>query len=161
MTDMSIPISYLTSDRSTQNGSTSDPGTLDPQAFLMLLVTQLQNQDPSSPTDTATILTQTSQLAQMEAASAETTAAQQSFALQLRIAAASYVGQQVSWKDSDGNTQTGVVSSVSFDSAMPNLVVGDADVPIDSILTLAPPASGTSSTSDGSGSSDSSDPSAA
>jgi flagellar basal-body rod modification protein FlgD len=41
---------------------------LDKDAFLQLLLTQLQNQDPTDPMDSSTILTQTSQLAALEAA---------------------------------------------------------------------------------------------
>ena len=43
-------------------------GILDKDDFMMLLLTQLQYQDPTEPTDTATILTQTSQLASLESA---------------------------------------------------------------------------------------------
>jgi len=45
-----------------------DKTTLDNDDFMMLLLAQLQNQDPTEPTDTGTILTQTSQLATMSAA---------------------------------------------------------------------------------------------
>lgn len=53
--------------------NTNDPyvnpdGILDKDDFLMLLLTELQYQDPTEPTDTATILTQTSQLATLESA---------------------------------------------------------------------------------------------
>jgi flagellar basal-body rod modification protein FlgD len=52
--------------------STGDPyenpdGILDKDDFMQLLLIELQNQDPTEPTDTATILTQTSQLATLEA----------------------------------------------------------------------------------------------
>lgn len=42
-------------------------GILSKDDFMMLLLVELQNQDPTEPTDTATILTQTSQLATLEA----------------------------------------------------------------------------------------------
>ena len=41
--------------------------TLDKDSFMTLLLTQLQNQDPTSPTDTDTILSQTADLATLEA----------------------------------------------------------------------------------------------
>ena len=43
-------------------------GILGKDDFLKLLLTQLQYQDPTAPTDAATILTQTSQLASLESA---------------------------------------------------------------------------------------------
>lgn len=42
-------------------------GILGKDDFMMLLLAELQHQDPTEPTDTATILTQTSQLAALEA----------------------------------------------------------------------------------------------
>ena len=139
MSDMSIPVTYLTSDRTAATAtSAADNGTLDSQAFLHLLIAQLKNQDPSSPTDTATILTQTTQLAQMEGISQQTAAAQQSFDLQQRVAATSTVGREVTWADADGNIQSGVVSSVSFYTDGPVLQVGTAAVALEAIRTLAP-----------------------
>ena len=49
--------------------ATENPkGVLGKDDFMMLLLAQLQYQDPTEPTDTATILTQTSQLASLESA---------------------------------------------------------------------------------------------
>ena len=45
---------------------TKNKSKLDKNDFMTLLMAQLQNQDPTKPTDTATILTQTSQLASLE-----------------------------------------------------------------------------------------------
>jgi len=63
---------------STQNTSLTSPtisglaenpnGILGKDDFLKLLLVELQHQDPTEPTDTATILTQTSQLASLESA---------------------------------------------------------------------------------------------
>jgi len=51
-----------------------DKTSLDNDDFMMLLLAELQNQDPTEPTDTGTILTQTSQLAAMSAADDTNTA---------------------------------------------------------------------------------------
>jgi len=52
----------------TANGAPVNPkGILGKDDFLTLLLAQLQQQDPTTPTDTETILTQTSQLATLEA----------------------------------------------------------------------------------------------
>ncbi|WP_457749667.1 FlgD immunoglobulin-like domain containing protein [Sulfurimonas sp.] len=49
--------------------STENPnGVLGKDDFMQLLLTELQYQDPTEPTDTETILTQTSQLASLESA---------------------------------------------------------------------------------------------
>lgn len=142
-TDMSIPVSYLTSDRTASTSSTSgstptDKTQLDNAGFLKLLIAQLDNQDPSSPTDSTTILTQTTQLAQMQTLQEQISTAQESFALQMREAAASFVGRQVTWTDADGKGQTGVVASVDYTGSVPMLKVGGTDVALDAVQTLAP-----------------------
>ena len=144
-TDMSIPVSYLTSDRTASASATADAlgastgkTQLDNEGFLKLLIAQLANQDPSSPTDSATILTQTTQLAQMQSIEEQITTARESFALQMREAAAAFVGRQVTWTDADGNGLSGVVASVDYGDAIPLLTVGDTTVPLDAVQTLAP-----------------------
>ena len=51
-----------------QSTATNPKGTLGKDDFMKLLLVELQYQDPTEPTDTATILTQTSQLASLESA---------------------------------------------------------------------------------------------
>ena len=51
-----------------------DKTSLKNNDFMTLLLVQLQNQDPTKPTDTATILTQTSQLASLESSDNTNTA---------------------------------------------------------------------------------------
>lgn len=62
-----------TSDKTALQSSTATAyenpkGILGKDDFMMLLLAELQHQDPTEPTDTATILTQTSQLASLESA---------------------------------------------------------------------------------------------
>lgn len=52
----------------------NENGALDNEAFLKLLLIELQNQDPTEPMDSAQILTQTSQLATLEAQNSTTEA---------------------------------------------------------------------------------------
>jgi len=51
-----------------------DRTVMDNDDFMMLLLVEMQNQDPTDPMDSTTILTQTSQLASMSAADATNTA---------------------------------------------------------------------------------------
>ena len=58
-----------TSTLATATSSTTNPkGTLGKDDFMKLLLVELQYQDPTEPTDTEKILTQTSQLASLESA---------------------------------------------------------------------------------------------
>lgn len=52
----------------TASAKENPKGILGKDDFMMLLLAELQHQDPTEPTDTATILTQTSQLAGLESA---------------------------------------------------------------------------------------------
>jgi flagellar basal-body rod modification protein FlgD len=59
--------SAITQAANPTTGVTNPNGVLKKNDFLKLLLTQLQYQDPTAPTDTAKILSQTSQLATLEA----------------------------------------------------------------------------------------------
>jgi len=52
----------------TTSGTNNPDGVLGKDDFMKLLLVELQNQDPTKPTDTDKILTQTSQLASLESA---------------------------------------------------------------------------------------------
>lgn len=111
-------------------------GTMDKQAFLELLVTQLRNQDPSAPMDSNALMAQTTQMASMEALTELSTTSRESFALQMRVAATGMVGQNVSYANG-AETLTGAVSSVSFAGAVPMVTVGGKEIPLDSISSIS------------------------
>jgi flagellar basal-body rod modification protein FlgD len=112
--------------------------TLDSEAFMQLLVTQLRNQDPSSPMDTNQMISQTTQLAVMEKLTNMDTTSQEAFALQMRQAAAALVGHTVSYLDKNGDTKTGVATSVSYAGSVPVVTVGDQKINLDAILGVVP-----------------------
>ncbi len=130
---MSIDTSYATSATSTATSvtATTASGTLDQQAFLNLLVAQLRNQDPSAPMDSSQLMAQTTQLATMEQLTTLTDTSREAFALQMRVAAASLVGQTVSWTDAEGVTHSGVVDAVDYAGSVPVVAVGDQKIPLD------------------------------
>ncbi|AWB90384.1 flagellar hook assembly protein FlgD [Salinibacterium hongtaonis] len=118
----------------TGNTATRTPKqTMDSEVFLSLLVTQLRNQDPSSPMDTNQMISQTTQLASMEQLTTLTTLNEENFSLQMRIAAAALIGQQVSYSTPDGTKITGIADSVSFSGPIPTVSVGGKDIALDVI----------------------------
>ena len=121
--------------------------TLDSQAFLKLLVTQLTNQDPSSPMDTNQMMTQTTQLSSMEQLTAISATSRESFALQMRSSAAALVGQKVSYTNDKGVAVTGIATSVSFAGSTPTVAVGTDVVPLDSVSAVTSATSSSASTS--------------
>ncbi len=107
---------------------------LDSETFMQLLVTQLQNQDPTSPMDTNQMISQTTQLAEMEKLTDMATTSQDGFALQMRSAAAEMIGRTVEYADANGQVQTGTAGSVAYDGTMPAVKVGQAWVPLNQII---------------------------
>lgn len=107
--------------------------SMDSEVFMSLLVTQLQNQDPSSPMDTNEMLAQTTQLAMMEKITEMTATNQENFSLQMRIAAAALIGQQVAYTAADGTEMTGTATAVSYAGPVPQVTVGDKSVALDTI----------------------------
>jgi flagellar basal-body rod modification protein FlgD len=107
--------------------------TMDSEMFLSLLVAQLRAQDPSSPMDTNEMMAQTTQLASMEQLTSLTKMTEEGFSLQMRTAASALLGQTVSYVDADGKTVSGVVTAVSFKSAVPTVKVGDLELPLDAV----------------------------
>ena len=112
---------------------------MDGEMFLSLLVTQLRNQDPSSPLDTNGMIEQTASLASMEQLTSLATVTQDSYALQQRIAASSIIGTQVSYQAEDGTTVSGLASSVSFAGTTPTVTVGDKSVELSKLTAIARP----------------------
>ncbi|MCU1556591.1 MAG: flagellar hook capping protein [Microbacteriaceae bacterium] len=111
--------------------------TMDSQVFMSLLVTQLRNQDPSSPMDTNQMISQTTQLAMMEKMTELSTTSTEDFSLQMRIAATAIVGKQVSYLGKDGTPVTGTATSVSFAGSVPQVTVGGVDVALDLISGIS------------------------
>ena len=117
-------------------GSTAGRTTktsMDSEMFMNLLVTQLKNQDPSSPMDTNAMMAQTTQLAMMEQVTAQTTTANEGFSLQMRTAASNMVGREVSYTGADGKEVRGTATSVSFADAVPTVTVGGKPIALDLI----------------------------
>lgn len=119
------------------NAGTEPKQTLDNEVFLHLLVTQLRNQDPSSPMDTNQMIAQSTQLAMMEQLTALSNTGDDAFSLQMRSTAASLLGRDVDYLADDGSTLSGRVSSVSFAGAVPQLLIDGVAVRLDSIVGLS------------------------
>jgi len=124
------------------NVPTAPKQTLDGDVFMHLLVTQLRNQDPSSPMDTNAMISQTTQLAMMEQMTLMSKTTDENFGLQMRTAAANLIGKEVSYTDADDKTVTGTATAVSYLGAVPKVTINGVDVALDKIsgiTTLTPP----------------------
>jgi flagellar basal-body rod modification protein FlgD len=123
-----------TSSTTTVSNSTS---TLGKDDFLKLLVTQMQNQDPTKPMDDTQFIAQLAQFSSLE----------QMQNLNKSVAmsqAASLIGKVVSYADSSGNVQTGTVGSVKIVSGQPQIQVTStagvtSSVDLSSVSTIQNP----------------------
>ena len=104
---------------------------MDSEVFMHLLVTQLRNQDPSSPMDTNQMISQTTELAMMEQLTTMAGLDEENFSLQMRTSAAALIGRTVSYSSPDGTDVTGIATAVSFANAVPTVTVGGKDVQLD------------------------------
>jgi flagellar basal-body rod modification protein FlgD len=117
----------------TTTSTTSPNQKLDGKMFMQLLVAQLRAQDPSSPMDTNAMMSQTTQLSSMEQLTSLTSLTQETFALQMRMAAAGLVGKTVGYTAADGTAQTGIATAVSYTGSVPMVTIGTQSVSLDSI----------------------------
>ena len=112
--------------------------SLDSEVFLQLLVTQMRNQDPSSPMDTTQMISQTTELASMEQLTRLTSLTGESFSLQMRQVAAELLGHRVTYTDADGQEQSGLVEKVSYAGPVPTVTVGTELVALDAVSGVIP-----------------------
>jgi flagellar basal-body rod modification protein FlgD len=84
--------------------------------FISMMVTQLQNQDPLQPTDSSQLLSQMSQIGQLQS-STQLQTTLSSLMLQSQLTSAGgLIGKSVQGMDAKGNAIKGVVNSVSVKS---------------------------------------------
>jgi flagellar basal-body rod modification protein FlgD len=123
----------------------ADNATLSSQSFLQLLVAQLQYQDPSSPTDTSTLMNETATLSQIQTMQQLSTASTAQTAAANQQTATNLVGHTVTYTDSSGDSVSGFVSAANLSGTTPSLQIDGGDVALSSITQVLANTSGTSS----------------
>jgi flagellar basal-body rod modification protein FlgD len=116
--------------------STGASGTADKEMFLQLLVAQMRYQDPSNPTDSSQFLAQSAQFTALEKMQDVADQTARLLSAQMAFGASGLIGKQVSWTDSDGATQSGSVTGVTFGADGPVLDAGGKSFPLTSVLTV-------------------------
>lgn len=118
--------------------TTNDNSSLGKDAFLQILITQLQNQDPTSPMDDREFIAQMAQFSSLEQMQNMTKAMENLLSSQQETQLMSYtnfIGKEVKWheltEDLDGNNApitiegTGVIKELKFAEGEPMFVLGD------------------------------------
>ncbi|VXB63329.1 flagellar hook assembly protein FlgD [Citricoccus sp. K5] len=101
------------------------------EVFLKLLVTQLQNQDPSSPMDTNQMVSQAAQLSMTETLNGISKTLQTQTAASSMSTAAALIGQDVEWMDaSTGEVSKGTVTGALFQNGETRLEIEGSETTV-------------------------------
>jgi flagellar basal-body rod modification protein FlgD len=92
--------------------------------FLKLMMDQLQNQDPLNPSDPTQYMSELASFSSLEQETQIAGSTSAAATQQASTSALSLLGHTVSYQDSDGVTQSGVVNQVDFTSSGPSLTIG-------------------------------------
>jgi flagellar basal-body rod modification protein FlgD len=101
-----------------------------------MLVTELQQQDPTQPVDSSQILDQVSQIDQIQSNQSLTTTLNSVLLEQNVATGSSLLNQTIAGTDAKGNAVNGVVSQVSISSGAVQLQVGNSTVPIANVTSI-------------------------
>ncbi|MEY2785079.1 MAG: hypothetical protein RL277_1289 [Planctomycetota bacterium] len=120
---------------------------VDKDAFMKLLVSQLQNQDPMAPQDNQQFIAQLAQFSSLEQMQQLNenilglAVLQQSNALMAQLTQSSaLIGQQVQYIDPQSEQElTGTVSQVKIKDGMATLLIDGEDVPLGNVTTILGP----------------------
>ena len=135
-------MSSVSSMYNTAGGGTSISGgdrfqELDTQAFLKMMIAELQNQDPLNPMDNAKMLEQISQIRSITSNDALTNSVNSLRMGQSMATAAGLLGKTVIGLDVIGQEVVGVVDKVAFENGKPYLFVGQTIIELDNIYGMA------------------------
>lgn len=137
MSDVTTVDSYV--DSSYSLPQLSDTQTLDKQAFLELLVAEMQNQDPLEPMSNTEFITQMAQLSTFEAIDNLSTQFSVNAGLTSLYTATNLVGKQVTYTDSETEESiTGTVDEVTMVDGEFYLVVDGVEVGLGDVTSIMP-----------------------
>ena len=97
--------------------------------FLQLLVTQLQHQDPLAPMEDKDFIAQMAQFTSLEQMKNMNNAVQ-------ITQATSYIGKQVTWADSQGTEQNGIVTAIRIVNSEPKVMIGAEAIELKKIMSV-------------------------
>ena len=113
----------------TSSSTTKTNNELGKDDFLQLLVTQLQHQDPLAPMEDKEFISQMAQFTSLEQMKNMNNAVQ-------ITQATSYIGKQVTWADSQGTEQTGIVTAIRIVNSEPKVMIGAEAIELKKIMSV-------------------------
>jgi flagellar basal-body rod modification protein FlgD len=144
----SIPSTVPPTVPSATDTSAAGNFNLTPSDFMNMMVTQLQNQDPTQPMSNSDLLSQISEIGQLQSSdSLQTTMS--SLQLQTNLGSgAALLGKSVQGTDSNSNPVSGIVNSLQITTNAVTLQLDNGNsLPLANVTNVSPaPASTTSTT---------------
>jgi flagellar basal-body rod modification protein FlgD len=141
---MSVGSVNNTSNSSSSSSSASSSSAANPFAnlnlndFIQMMITELQNQDPTNPMSSDEMLQEITQMGQISTAEQlDTTLTGMETGQNLSNASA-MIGMQVEGADAKGNPVSGTVGSVTITNGAPSLNVGSSSLTLDQITNILP-----------------------
>lgn len=119
------------------SSSAGDWNSIKPDDFLKMLITELQNQDPTNPTDNSQILQQISEIRNIQATSDLTSTLNAVQLEQTFSAGSQLVGKSVQGLADDGSTVSGTVDSVTFNNGAATLNVGQQTLQLTNVQQVS------------------------
>ncbi|MFZ5832847.1 MAG: flagellar hook assembly protein FlgD [Planctomycetota bacterium] len=111
---------------------------LDTEAFLKMLVTELQNQDPLNPMDNTQLLTQISQIREITS-NDRLSETMEAVTLGQKISTATaLLGWNIKGLDDSAKEIEGQVERISIQDNEPKVIVGDSTVSLKNIREVVP-----------------------
>lgn len=110
--------------------------SLDQEAFLSLLITELQNQDPLNPMEDKDFIAQLAQFSSLEQMQALNASMEALGANSYASQAVAMIGRTVDYADVEAGVISGIVDSVSFEAGYPKLNVGAASVELSNVINV-------------------------
>ena len=121
---------------SSQVTRTDDKGSLGQDAFLKLLVAQMQNQDPMQPEDSGQMMSQLASFSQVSQLQSLTSASQAQALGQDFSTAVALIGKDVTYTKADGSQASGAVTAVKSDPSGALLEIGTDEVHTGAIVKV-------------------------
>jgi flagellar basal-body rod modification protein FlgD len=134
-TDTTSAVSSATA-TSSQVGRTDAGGSLGQDAFLKLLVAQMQNQDPMQPQDSGQMMSQLASFSQVSQLQSLTSASQAQALGQDFSTAVALIGKNVTYTKADGSQTSGAVTAVKSDPSGALLEIGTDEVHTGAIVKV-------------------------
>ena len=107
-------IDGVNANQSTQSNKAAASASVGYNDFLQLLIAQMKNQDPTSPTDMAQYMSQFAQLSQVEQSIQTNAKLDTLLSTSALSQAEGMIGRTVTFTGEDGQSNTGKIASVSI-----------------------------------------------